>query len=172
MKATYFIAACLGSWIFANTAWSEVKQEPADLRFDQHIRPLLSEYCFACHGPDSSSREADLRLDTREGALASSAIVPGDASQSELIARITSDDPDSLMPPPDFHKRLDAGEKQLLARWIDAGAKWESHWAFIPPHKVELPKSHDVDHWARNSIDYFVQKKQHQLGQDSKKSSS
>ncbi len=126
------------------------------IRFNNDIRPILSEHCFACHGPDSASREADLRLDQRTGALASGAVVPGAADESELIERIMSDDPDLVMPPPAFGKPLDVRAKRLLTEWIDAGAPWEAHWAFIKPRRPDLPQPEGVRAWARNPVDHFI----------------
>ena len=128
----------------------------AETPFNEEIRPLLSEHCFSCHGPDSASRKADLRLDTREGALTSGIISPGNAEASELIARITSDDPEQVMPPPDFKKPLNDEQIKRLANWINDGATWQKHWSFIKPAKSELPETAGVDAWARNPIDYFV----------------
>ena len=123
--------------------------------FDRDIRPILSDKCFFCHGPDSERREAELRLDTRDGAI-ESAIVPGDAAASELIARITSDDESMRMPPVESNLALTAEEKRLLSEWIAAGAEYTEHWAFKPlPAKVELPRNGD-DGWARHEIDRFV----------------
>ena len=138
--------------------------QPAPIRFNDHIRPILAENCLACHGPDTASREADLRLDTGEGAIASGLIVPGQADESELIARIISDDPDEQMPPPDSGKKLSSQQKQLLVRWIDDGAAWEKHWSFIPPRRPTLPPVTGAKSWARNPIDHFVLAKLQQLG--------
>jgi hypothetical protein len=142
--------------------------EDADARraigFNARIRPLLTEYCFACHGPDSASRKADLRLDLPESAMESGVIVPGSAADSELIVRINSTDADLVMPPPDSHKSLEPAHKALLAEWIESGAEWESHWSFIPPERANLPTTEGVDAWASNEIDHFVFDKVHQLG--------
>jgi hypothetical protein len=128
--------------------------EPIDFKRD--IRPILSDKCFACHGPDAEHREADLRLDERESAVASS-IVPGKAGESELIARITTDDPDLLMPPADSGKKLNAKEIRLLKQWIDSGAEYEPHWAFVAvPEKVAVPQVAGSGRWIRNGIDAFV----------------
>ena len=135
---------------------AEHSQPASEIRFNQQIRPLLSDHCFACHGPDSSSRQAELRLDTRAGAVKSGAIVPGEANTSELVARILSDDPDFMMPPPESRKQLSPENKQRLIRWIDAGANWEEHWSFIKPQKTSLPDPPGVKEWARNPIDHFV----------------
>src|SRR5438477_2618974 len=89
----------------------------ADIQFNRDNRPILSETCFRCHGPDSAARKADLRFDRREVAISVGAIVPGKPEKSEMISRIFSDDPDTRMPPPDSHKSLTAAQKELLKRW-------------------------------------------------------
>lgn len=117
---------------------------PADdevIGFNQHIRPVLSENCFHCHGPDEATREAGLRLDEREPVLGAGAIVPGDAAASELIRRITSEDSRDLMPPPGSHRELSAEQRDLLARWIDQGAPYEPHWAFVAPVRAQPPEA-------------------------------
>jgi len=130
------------------------------VEFNRDIRPILSKNCFACHGQDAKKRKGKLRLDTTEGALASkkgvAAIVPGKISESELWARITSGDPDELMPPAETKKTLTDEEKQLLKRWIEQGAKYEEHWAFIAPKKPPVPK---VSKSALNPIDAFLQRR-------------
>jgi hypothetical protein len=119
--------------------------------FNTHIRPLLSDHCFACHGFDANSREADLRLDTPEGAFAKrkngAGIIPGNPEESLIWQRIISDDPDEVMPPPEHLVKLDAKEKKLIYRWIKEGAKYEKHWTFIPVQKPVLPTNgiHPVD---------------------------
>ncbi len=90
-----------------------------EISFNEQIRPLLAEKCLACHGPDTASRKADLRLDIKDVATAGGAIVPGEVDESELIARILSDDPEMVMPPPDSNKKLSNSDKQLLARWVE-----------------------------------------------------
>ncbi len=124
------------------------------LRFDRDIRPILSDKCFFCHGPDHEHREADLRLDLEDQAK-QDAIVPGDAEASELVVRVLSDDPDAIMPPPDANKELSAEEKDLLVRWIGEGANWTQHWSFIPPVASQYPQLKDKD-WANNPIDQFT----------------
>lgn len=130
--------------------------------FNEHVRPILSEHCYACHGPDSSSRKADLRLDTREGAAA--VIKPGDVADSELVSRILHDDPDEVMPPPDSHKVLKPEHKQILGRWIAQGAEWEEHWAFNPPARPADPKLAKLADWVKNPIDNFVLAKLLEIG--------
>ena len=136
--------------------------------FSRDIRPILSDSCFTCHGPDKQSRDSELRLDTRAGALADlggyRAILPGDADASEALARVTSDDPDLQMPPPDAGRKLNAGQIELLRRWIDEGAVWEEHWSFVPPRRPPPPKIPHAD-WPRQAIDCFIADRlqQHQL---------
>ena len=127
--------------------------------FDREIRPILSEFCYACHGPDAKARKADLRLDRKEDAFrdrsGSAVIVPGKLTESELIARITSDDPDEMMPPPKFKKRPAAAQIEQLRRWIAEGAKWEGHWSYSLPPSIPAPPVRD-ERWPRNPIDCFV----------------
>ncbi|MFM7250574.1 MAG: DUF1549 domain-containing protein, partial [Planctomycetaceae bacterium] len=118
--------------------------EPAP-SFDRDVRPILSDTCFQCHGPDSVKRQAGLRLDRRESAIAEAAsgaraIVAGDPAASEILARIRSDDPDVVMPPPEAKLgRLDAAQVEILARWIAAGAEYEPHWSFQAVKAPALP---------------------------------
>ncbi|MGN6545552.1 MAG: c-type cytochrome domain-containing protein, partial [Aureliella sp.] len=107
--------------------------------FDRQIRPLLSDNCFSCHGPDAAERQADLRLDRREDAVAQGAIDEAKPAESSLLARILSTDPDTMMPPPKSNKRLTDAQKELIARWIRQGAKYSQHWSFTPPHRPEVP---------------------------------
>ena len=104
------------------------------LQFNRDVRPILSDHCYACHGPDAHSRKAKLRLDKRDSALGinqeGAAIVPGKPDLSELVFRIHNKDPDEVMPPPELNKPLSPTEKKVLVRWIAEGAKYEKHWAF------------------------------------------
>ena len=135
------------------------------IQFNRDIRPILSETCFHCHGPDEEGRRADLRLDTAGGAKEDlggyQAITPGNLKDSEAWTRITSDDPDSLMPPPESHLVLSEEQKTLLKRWIQQGAKYEGHWAFVSPQSPEIPEVNFADtkgeaKWVRGAIDSFV----------------
>ena len=135
------------------------------IQFNRDIRPILSETCFHCHGPDEEGRRADLRLDTAGGATEDlggyQAITPGDLGDSEAWTRVTSDDPDSLMPPPESHLVLNEEQKTLLKRWIQQGAEYEGHWAFISPQSPEIPEVNFADtkgeaKWVRGAIDSFV----------------
>ncbi len=127
--------------------------------FNRDIRPILSGQCFACHGPDPEARKADLRLDSFEGATADlggyAAIVPGKADKSELIARIGAEDPDDIMPPAKHGPPLSADERDLLRRWIESGAEYETHWSFVAPVKAALPEVKQKD-WPTLPIDHFV----------------
>ncbi len=123
--------------------------------YNRDVRPILAEACFACHGPDSASRKADLRLDKRESAVDASAIVPGDIDASELVKRILSTDEHEVMPPPETKKVLTAEQKQTLRQWIQQGAEYELHWSFIAPVKPVLPQVQNSG-WVRNEIDRFI----------------
>jgi hypothetical protein len=125
------------------------------VRYSRDIRPILAEHCFACHGPDGAARKAKLRLDVRDVAVAGGAVVPGKPDESKLVARVFSADPGEVMPPPKAKKPLTAQAKELLKRWIAAGADYETHWAFVPPARPPLPAVRNGA-WARNPIDRFV----------------
>ena len=137
--------------LLAAPAFAAIADKP--LSFNQDIRPILSDKCFACHGFDAKKRKADLRLDTPEGAYAVvdgvQAIKPGDLAKSDAWLRINSTDKDEVMPPPDSHRTLSAAEKATLKRWIEQGAKYQRHWAFEPPVKATPPAS-------GNPIDAFL----------------
>ena len=121
--------------------------------FNRDIRPILSDNCFYCHGPDASHRQADLRLDIRDDAMAAGAIVPGKPAESTLVSRVNATDADELMPPPESHKKLDAKQKELLARWIEEGAEYQQHWAYEKPVKAEVPAgSSGIDHLVRRRL--------------------
>ncbi|MFM8414505.1 MAG: DUF1549 domain-containing protein [Planctomycetota bacterium] len=140
MGCSRLVLACVSLACLADVAGAAA---PARLSFNRDIRPILSENCFACHGPDNANRQAGLRLDAFEQATAeldsgARAIVPENVAASELIARIISDDPDSVMPPPHAKiGRLSDEQVEILERWIAEGAKYEPHWAFVPPLKPE-----------------------------------
>ncbi len=144
---------------------------PDVVSYNFNIRPILSDKCFKCHGPDANKRKADLRLDLPEGAYAAlkddpsaHAIVPGDPGASELYRRITSADSDQVMPTPTSHlKRLSAYEVALIKKWIKQGGQYEKHWAFVPPKSPAVPEVEDKA-WPKNEIDYFVLHKQEQKG--------
>ena len=122
--------------------------------FNRDVRPILATHCFACHGPDASHREADLRFDQRENAIESSAIVPGDPSGSGMIDRVTSNDPEHVMPPPEFGKQLSPAQVEILNKWIATGANYDRHWAFVAPSPTTAPKLDS--NFVANPIDKFV----------------
>ena len=133
---------------------------PDRVDFNFHVKPLLSDRCFKCHGPDDRQRKGGLRLDVQASALATletghRAIVPGSTSKSELVRRITSTDPKVMMPAPDSHLALDEVEKATLIRWIAQGAEWKPHWAFIAPKTPATPVVKAAT-WPRGEIDRFV----------------
>ncbi|WP_246151626.1 PSD1 and planctomycete cytochrome C domain-containing protein [Rubripirellula reticaptiva] len=124
----------------------------SSLEFNRDIRSILSDKCFACHGPDAKTVEGDLRLDLRARAIETEAIVPGDADKSSLVRRIFSDDEQMVMPPPESHKPLTRIEQQTLRRWITEGAEYESHWAYTPLKREEDSKSLGIDHFVNQRL--------------------
>ena len=145
-------------WVVLSFCSASVAQADSP-GFNRDIRPILSDRCYVCHGPDKAERKADLRLDTREGALSDlggySAIVPGHPEKSELVVRIEAQDPDDIMPPPDSHLTLSLKEKKLLREWIQAGAEWEGHWAFESASRPDVPIKTGIRR-NQNPIDAFV----------------
>jgi len=126
-------------------------------RFNRDIRPILSDKCYPCHGPDANTRKAGLRLDTAEGAAHDDAVVPGDAEASEVFRRITTDDPDDRMPPPASELHLDPEDIATLRAWIAAGAEYEPHWSQLPlPSHVAVPESEASASWAASPLDHFI----------------
>lgn len=135
---------------------------PENIDFNFHVKPILSDRCYKCHGPDENARKANLRLDIQEGAFAlvdttenRYAIVPGDLRKSHLYDRVSSSNPDYMMPPPDSKLSLTPREVEILKRWIEQGAEWKQHWAFIPPESPEVPEV-NLDSWPENPIDHFI----------------
>lgn len=140
-----------------STATATEPPVPAKIEFNRDVRPILSDNCFYCHGPDPKHREADLRLDMRDEAVAAKALVPGKAGESEVMARILTDDEDDLMPPPDSHKKLTQRQKEILKKWIDQGAGYQQHWAYEKPAKAAVPA-------GQNGVDVLVQKRLAEIG--------
>ncbi|MEM6280250.1 MAG: c-type cytochrome domain-containing protein, partial [Verrucomicrobiota bacterium] len=129
--------------------------------FGRDIRPILSDKCFFCHGPDEEERKADLRLDLKADAFAAkngvAAFVAGNADESEAWHRILSDDPDDVMPPPEVNKPLSEKEKNLIRRWIEEGAEWTEHWSFVTPKSATpppVPEPHPEE--VTHPIDAFI----------------
>jgi hypothetical protein len=138
-----------------------------EVRFNRDVRPILSDRCFQCHGVDPKARKAGLRLDTWEGLTTAIEgrvpVRPGDPDASSLIQRVEDPDPARVMPPPSTHKTLSAAERQLLRRWIEQGAPFEEHWAFVPPTRPAVPAP-AADSWSRTPIDRFVLARLRELG--------
>ena len=160
----HFLKAVALLMFFSSTglAWGDT---PVD--FSREIRPLLSDRCFKCHGPEEASREGGFRLDVQESALGEAdsgehPIVPGNVETSELISRITATD-DTQMPPADSHKRLSKEEIDLLRRWVAQGAKWKEHWSLIAPRETALPKVRNKQ-WSRGAIDRLILSRLEQAG--------
>jgi len=126
--------------------------------FGRDVLPILSSHCFKCHGPDQNARQGKLQLDTPEGALRTKnpVIIPGKSAASEVIRRITSDDVNEQMPPASSNRKLTAQQKEVLRRWIDEGAAWGKHWAYVSPTRPAVPKLADVKAVMRNPIDAFI----------------
>ena len=136
-----------------------------DISFNRDIRPILSDKCYACHGPDENTREADLRLDIEANAFIphgkyGAAIIKGDPESSPLYWRIITEDKDDIMPPLESHKELSGEEIVLIEQWIREGAEWESHWAFEKPEKPPVPQLS----WGENEIDAFVYDSMREMG--------
>src|SRR5262249_2476124 len=131
-----------------------------DFDFNRDIRPILSENCFQCHGPDAAARQAGLRLDVRDDATrlidGKTAIKPGDAAASEVVVRIRSTDPDLVMPPQKSNRKLTESQKTTLEQWIAVGAPYASHWAFVPPQRPRVPAVDPSVGAPRNPLDAFV----------------
>ena len=153
-------------WLMAGVCASAAGKGTVD--FDRDIRPILSDKCFACHGPDDKERKARLRLDRKEDAFkplqsGGFVIVPGRPEKSELITRLTSKDEDEVMPPPKSGKKLTPAQIDLLRRWVAEGAKWQGHWSFVKPERPPLPAVKSKT-WPRNEIDYFILARQEKEG--------
>ncbi len=175
MRVIWVSVFILFSVVF-NSCKHETSDVAADLKvpekvdFNFHVRPILSDKCFACHGPDANARQADLRLDTEEGAFTplkdyenQFPFVKGKPEASIAFLKMTTSDTAEMMPPPEFNVHLNDYEIQVIEKWIKQGAEYKQHWAFIPPEKAELPKVKDED-WVKNEIDYFVLDKLEEMG--------
>jgi len=152
----------------SNSSATSNKKIPQVIDFNYHVKPILSDKCFACHGPDLATQKGDLRLDTPEGAFETvlesgdHPIVPGDLSKSVVYNKIISADPESIMPPPESNLTLSEYEIKVLKKWIEQGAEYKPHWAFSKPEEVEVPEG-DIDK-VNNSIDLFIAKKLETIG--------
>ena len=149
--------------LIGHRCYAQTQLAPEALAFNRDIRPILSEHCFQCHGPDAQQRQGDLRLDLYQDALQAGqsgnlAIVPGQASKSEVWARIHSQDPELVMPPPQTGKPLTPGQIERIGKWIDQGAAYQGHWAFIPPTRPSVPLADLAENYP-NPIDRFLLEK-------------
>jgi hypothetical protein len=156
---TLLLSALLGAVTAASLAAGPKGSVVGGVDFSREVRPILSDKCFACHGPDEGKRQASLRLDTKEGAFADRSgyqvIVPGDASASRLYQRISHAEAIARMPPPSFELKPSEAEVEIIRRWIDEGAEWETHWAFGTLPR-SAPPAVNSKAWTRNEIDHFV----------------
>lgn len=153
MRIAVLFALIAGGWCAVGRV--AAADDASTPRFDRDIRPILSENCFRCHGPELKSRKAKLRLDVREVAVEKQAIVPGKPEDSEMIRRLTTSDPDDHMPPAEMHKVVTPAQIEVLRRWIAAGAKYEPHWSYAPLVRPALPPVADAT-WVQNPIDTFI----------------
>ncbi len=144
------LIACAGGLVLAAPA------AESPLSYNRDVRPILSDNCFHCHGPDKNHREGKLRLDIREEALVQEAFVPGQPDASELVKRIFTSKDDDRMPPPESHKTLSAEQKATLKRWIAEGARYEPHWAYIAPQRPAAPTVKGSKSQHTNPIDAFI----------------
>ena len=157
------LAAALSLSLYGSTAGAEAPEQnappavPARVDFNRDVRPILSDHCFLCHGPDKNRRKADLRLDLRDEALKAEAFVPGKPDESELVARILSTEPDETMPPPKSNKKLDARQKEILKRWVQQGAEYQRHWSYEKPVKAQAPT-------GQKAVDFLVQRRLVEVG--------
>ncbi len=147
--------ACIAAGIWLSAGFGSASGEERPVEYNRDIRPILFDNCFACHGPDSAARQADLRIDRREVAEEMGAIVPGEPDSSEMIRRILSEDEAERMPPPETKKSLTDAQKQLLVRWIREGAEYQPHWSLIPVVRPAVPKIGNA-WWVRNPLDNFI----------------
>ena len=166
----FFIGVLAISYFFFDSNSNGNEEIPDTVDFNFHVRPILSDRCFKCHGPDANKREAELRLDTEEGAFAAlkdnpqaHVIFPGDPLKSELYQRIISTDTSSLMPPPSSNLSLNNTEIEIIRKWIQQGAEYKKHWSFIAPLKSIIPKV-DEDLHPNNPIDNFIFEKMKSAG--------
>ncbi len=163
MRRTVFVllTAALSGVASASSAPSDV------IQFNRDIRPLLSDACFQCHGPDKNSRKAKLRLDLEQEAKADrkghASIVPGDPMASESYLRMITDDEDDLMPPKESGKSLTPDEIALIRKWIEQGAPWQGHWSFIRPERPAIPPVADTE-WPQSPVDFFIRARLEQEG--------
>ena len=141
------------------TLLSSIRWAQCAVDFNREVRPILSDNCFRCHGPDEKARKGKFRLDTKEGAFrikdGKSAIIPGNSAESELVRRLATTNAEDLMPPTESDRKLTAAQIGTLSKWVDEGAKWETHWAFATPRRPQVPALRG-NHPVRNPVDNFI----------------
>ena len=162
MDARFRAALLPSMWVGIVLAMAHpaAAQSSPTIDYNRQIRPILSDSCFKCHGPDATHRQGGLRLDVPDAPLqpadsGTAAIVPGKPDQSELVRRVFSTDPDEVMPPPDSDRQLKPEQEELLKTWIAQGARFQTHWSFVPPQRPPLPAVKNTA-WPRNPIDSFI----------------
>ncbi len=166
-----FIWSMTGNKSISVEGSSKRQKLPNEVNFNFHVKPILSDKCFVCHGPDVGTRKAGLRLDIEKVAKAELkenpgkfAIVPGDVEKSELVSRIFSDDENIVMPAPESNLKLSDEEKEILKKWVEQGAKYAPHWAFSPPEKPDHFPKVENEPWVNNEIDYFILNRIEEVG--------
>ncbi|MCM5663391.1 DUF1553 domain-containing protein [Galbibacter mesophilus] len=168
IKTIYKLSAVAGMLFFASCGYDVPKEVsvayddlPEEVDFNFHIKPILSDRCFNCHGPDANTRKAGLRLDLKDEMFkklesGNRAFVSGNPGNSEVISRILTEDKEMMMPPESSHLKLSAREKALILKWVEQGAEWKKHWAYIPPEKTKIPDFSSESPNIENEIDNFV----------------
>ena len=148
-----FVSGTVGVAVAAEPALPDI------VEFNRDVRPILSENCFVCHGPDANKRQAEMRLDTEAGLFGTDSktkpVVAREVGASELITRIDSADPEQLMPPVDSGKKLSPRDIAILKKWVEQGASWQGHWSYLKPVRAAVPSATDAA-FSRNDIDHFV----------------
>ena len=160
-RSRFLFAAALLALTGAGFAAAEVPDAADKVSFNRDIRPILSDTCFQCHGPDGAKRKSGVRFDQRESATrpaksGDTAIVPGHPEQSEMLNRLTSTDSDEIMPPPKLHKTISPAQIETIRKWIAQGAEYQGHWAFTPPERPAVPSVEIPGAVVRNPIDHFI----------------
>lgn len=156
VRASVLATACVAAIVSVPVKGMRAQTSSAPVSFTRDVLPILANNCFACHGPDEQQRKTRFHFDTREGAFAKRGVIePGNASESLLIEMVTHPDPKQRMPPLESGHTLTDAQISVLRRWIDAGAKWDAHWAYVPPTRPD-PPSTKRSGWTRNPIDQFI----------------
>src|ERR671913_1389234 len=158
VRASLLATACVGVIVSVTVKGMRAQDQTgrAPVSFTREVLPILSNNCFACHGPDEQQRKTRFHFDTREGAFAKRGVIePGKAAESLLIEMVTHADPKQRMPPPESGHSLTDQQIAVLRRWIDEGAAWDTHWAYVPAKRPEPPATRRTG-WVRQPIDQFI----------------